>query len=78
MDIEQHRLIAACRGRWDVIESKVREQEVAMGAKMEEWMQQTAERMHAEYEARVQDAVAAALAGRAAGATSDALQPELA
>ena len=49
-----------------------------MGAKMEEWMQQTAERMHAEYEARVQDAVAAALAGRAAGATSDALQPELA
>lgn len=67
-----------CRGRWDVIEAKVREQEVALGAKMEEWMQQTAERMHAEYEVRVQEAVAEALAGKTAGATSDAQQPELA
>jgi hypothetical protein len=61
-----------------VIEAKVAQQKQAMTGEMERWTESTAAALRAEYEGRLQEAVADALAGRTAGATSDAQQPEMA
>jgi hypothetical protein len=61
-----------------VIEALVKEQQVMMEGHMQDWMQETAAGLQAEYKQRLQTAIQDALEGKANGATSGAGQPELA
>lgn len=68
-----------CRGRWDVIDSHVKQREHKLRVEMQEWMQRTQTELSAEYEARYLEAVQATVAAgeeTAAGANSAAL-PEI-
>jgi hypothetical protein len=51
-----------CRGRWDVIDSQVKQREYKLREEMKEWMQRTQEQLSAEYEARYLEAINAKLA----------------
>lgn len=76
--VRTNQWLRVCRGRWDVIEAKVAQQKELMAGEMQQWMDDTVEGLRAEYELRVAVAVSDALAGRTAGAQSDAQQPDMA
>lgn len=79
-DTKLQRFCGVCRGRWDVIDSQVKQREHKLWEEMQEWMQRTQEELSAEYEARYLEAIKSTLAAgedTSAGANSAALLPEI-